>query len=876
MEGKTISHYKILEKLGEGGMGVVYKAEDIKLKRTVALKFLPPELTRDAEAKKRFIHEAQAASTLDHSNICTIYEVDETEDGQTFMAMACYEGECLKEKVGRGPLKVGEVLDIAVQVAQGLKEAHENGIVHRDVKSANIFITSKGQAKVLDFGLARLVGRTKLTKTGTTMGTAAYMSPEQTKGDRVDHRTDIWSLGVLLYEMLTGKLPFQGEYEQAIAYQITSEAPEPVTGLRTGIPLALERIVFKSLEKDPSKRYQHIEDMIVDLRGVQECVPDGTARRPTDRSNRQPKWVVPALGLLITLLLFWIFNPLNLFRGKTGRYSDLQKKIVVMPFENLGHEDTNYFAEGVTEEITSRLASLHTLGVISRQSALHYVGANYTAEQIGKDLGVHFILNGTIRWAPIPGGEQRVRITSHLIRVEDDLEVWAQTYEHVLEDIFETQSDIAHNVVGALGMTLRPSHRERFAEKPTENLEAYQAYLRGRWYTNRPHFSLSDWGNAIESFQTAVRLDPDFALAYAELARAHARMYNLRYDVSDHRLRLADEAAQKAKELEPESAEVRLALGYYYLWAYRDRVKTLEVWAQAENKIPNNADILKTKMDFYETMGYFEEGIELIERAFELSPKDSDLPSRLALFYWWMRKYEEASAAADQAIALAPDAVWPYLYKTFIYWGWKGRPDDVSRAILSASPLDEAHEWYVWSWYYQEVGEGCFEQAFDLLDRTPGSWSNHKLWAMPKDMLRGFIHIAQGEEEKGKECFKRSIPLLQEVLKQYPDDPRYHSSLGVVLAGTGKSEEAIRHGKKAVELLPLSEDAAYGIPHVADLAQIYAYLGDVDRALEQIEILLKIPSWYNPDWMDMDIRFASLWGLPNYEALLDKYRKSQQ
>ena len=251
-------------------MGVVYKARDTKLDRLVALKFLPSELTRDEEAKKRFVREAQAASALDHSNICTIYEVEETEDAQIFMAMALYKGETLKEKIGRSPLRVEEVVDIAIQVAEGLKEAHESGIVHRDIKSANIMITSKGQVKVLDFGLARLGGRTKLTKAGMTLGTAAYMSPEQIKGTEVDHRSDIWSLGVMLYEMLTGKLPFKGDYEQAVAYNITSEIPDPVTGLRTGVPMALERIVFKCLEKDPSRRYQHIEDLAVDLKALQE------------------------------------------------------------------------------------------------------------------------------------------------------------------------------------------------------------------------------------------------------------------------------------------------------------------------------------------------------------------------------------------------------------------------------------------------------------------------------------------------------------------------------------------------------------------------------------------------------------------------------
>ncbi len=274
MIGKTVSHYQIAEKLGEGGMGVVYKAEDTKLKRTVALKFLPPELTRDAAAKKRFVHEAQAASSLDHPHISTIHEIEETEDGQTFIVMAYYEGETLKAKINRQPLKIDEAIHIALQVVDGLSEAHEKKIVHRDIKSENIIVSSKSHVRIMDFGLAKLAGRTKLTKTGTSVGTAAYMSPEQTKGSEVDHRSDIWSLGIVLYEMVTGQLPFQGDYEQAVVYSILQEDPEPVTALRTGIPVEFESVINKCLDKDPA---------------VPACV--GTRSRPeTSPEKPESRW----------------------------------------------------------------------------------------------------------------------------------------------------------------------------------------------------------------------------------------------------------------------------------------------------------------------------------------------------------------------------------------------------------------------------------------------------------------------------------------------------------------------------------------------------------------------------------------------------------
>ena len=268
MIGQTISHYKILEKLGEGGMGIVYKAEDTKLKRTVALKFLPPELIRDPEVKERFIHEAQTASALEHHNICNVHEIDETDDGHTFMVMACYTGESLKERISRSPLKIDEAIAIGSQIAQGLAKAHEKGIVHRDIKPANIHLTDDGVVKILDFGLAKLRGQKKLTKEGTTVGTVAYMSPEQARGEEVDQRTDIWSLGIVLYEMVTGQLPFKGDYEQAVVYSILNEESEPMTGLRTGVPLELERIARKAMAQDSCERYQHVGEMVVEADGT--------------------------------------------------------------------------------------------------------------------------------------------------------------------------------------------------------------------------------------------------------------------------------------------------------------------------------------------------------------------------------------------------------------------------------------------------------------------------------------------------------------------------------------------------------------------------------------------------------------------------------
>ena len=316
MIGQIISHYKILEKLGEGGMGVVYGAEDTKLKRIVALKFLPPEFTRDKDAKERFFIEAQAAASLSHSNIVTVHEIDEYED-QIYIAIEYVEGQSLKDKIESGPLNIDDALKIAIQTAEGLNEAHEKGIVHRDIKSANIMITDKGHVKIMDFGLAKLKGKSKLTKAGTTVGTASYMSPEQSMGKKVDHRTDIWSLGVVLYEMITGQLPFKGDYEQAVVYSILNEEPEPVTGLRTGVPVELERIINKALVKDPSERYQHVDDMMVDLRKLKK---DSKPEVTVTRKKTSPEITLKASRKVLTLggilLAAVIIAGYFIFKGK--------------------------------------------------------------------------------------------------------------------------------------------------------------------------------------------------------------------------------------------------------------------------------------------------------------------------------------------------------------------------------------------------------------------------------------------------------------------------------------------------------------------------------------------------------------------------------
>jgi non-specific serine/threonine protein kinase len=515
MIGQTISHYKILEKLGEGGMGVVYKAEDTKLKRTVALKFLSPQAVGTSEEKTRFVHEAQAAASLNHTNICTVYEIDEAE-GQSFIAMEHIDGQSLKAKIGARPMDLGGVIDITLQVAAGLREAHAKGIIHRDIKSANVMVTPAGQVKIMDFGLAKSPGKTQLTKDGTTVGTVAYMSPEQGRGDAVDHRSDIWSLGVVLYEMLTGLLPFKGDHEQAVMYSILNENPQPLTTVRSGVPMDLEKIVGKCLEKDPQGRYQHVDDLMVDLKRIAASVtgpskPTTTAARKSSKERNVTRWGLGAVAIAIVFAVVLVAVNPRLFGPAEQEPTAKIKKVAVLVFENLGPADDDYFASGITDAITARLAGIRELGVISRQSAMKYKGSDKSVQEIGDELGVDYILEGTVQRERPGDPTSRVRVIPQLIRVSDDLHVWAETYDENMTEVFRVQSEIAERVATELDVVLLDPERRALETKPTDNLEAYEYYLRGLAYLDRPTVDAA-W-SAVEIFEKAVALDPQFAVA---------------------------------------------------------------------------------------------------------------------------------------------------------------------------------------------------------------------------------------------------------------------------------------------------------------------------------------------------------------------------
>jgi len=535
MVGSVVSHYRVLEKIGEGGMGVVYKAEDTKLRRTVALKFLPPELTKDTGAKQRFIHEARAASALDHLNICTVHDIGEDAEGRMFMVMPYYEGSTLKEILARGgiteaipaggdeearlvahgQMPVADAMGIASQIARGLAAAHAKGIVHRDVKPANIFITTDHTVKILDFGIAKLAGgETKLTKTGSTMGTAAYMSPEQTSGKEVDQRTDIWSLGVILYEMLSGETPFKGEYMQAVVYSILNEEPKPLAQIRKGLPSGLEHIVGQSLAKNPKDRYQGIPDILEDLAAVAEGLKPLKAKPRPD----QP-----------------------------------EKSIAVLPFINDSPDQENtYFINGVMEEILNNLQKIKALRVISRTSVEQYRERKKSVREIAEELGVNYIVEGS--------GQKygnTFRLRAQLIMAEHESHLWGESFQQKItdvEDIFNIQIRIAKSIAEELKAVISPEEKRLIEKIPAADLEVYDEYLKARsYFTDYTRESLN---KALEYLNSAVEKNPDWAPLYAGVAELWMWIQQSGWELPSVAAPKIFENLNKAMELDPDLAEV--------------------------------------------------------------------------------------------------------------------------------------------------------------------------------------------------------------------------------------------------------------------------------------------------------------------------------
>ena len=876
--GTRLGPYRILSPLGAGGMGEVYRAKDEKLDRVVAIKVLPESVARNPEARARFEREAKAVAALTHPNVLAIHDFG-TENGVAYAVMELLEGQTLRDRLESGTIQPAQAADFAVQIARGLSAAHEKGIVHRDLKPENVFVLQDGHVKILDFGLARRSEPTKaenrdgtnvptapapveVTEPGTVMGTLDYMSPEQVKGLTVDHRSDIFSFGVLLHEMLTGRKAFRRDTAAETIAAILHE--DPPVALQA--PPAFEPVVKHCLEKRADDRFQSARDIAFVLAqasgagasasAVAPKAADGPASPLLSRRRRAVIAAATALAaaILATAIFFARRRPPSAPAGP--------KRIAVLPFENLGDPSQNYFVDGVGDEVRGKLTSLASLAVIARASSTPYRKTTKPPQQIARELGVRYLLTGTVRSEKTADGG-RVEVSPELVEVKDEgapESRWQQHFEAQLTDVFQVQSDIAARVARELGVALGGTEATRLAERPTTNLAAYDEFLKGQELSARtdPESVRAEIGH----FERAVALDPSFALAWADLAAARSVGY-VNMAPTAGAGKAAQEAADKAIALAPDRAESYLALGNVVRTVRGDNVRGLELFEQARRLAPSNADAIELVAVEKQQLGRWDASIQDLDDAIRADPLSVLSHRRLGLTDIWLRRPAEARAPLDSALALDPGNIPVIEYRAMA--DLSAGDLDAARAVIhrEEATVDRTALAALFANFWDLYWVLDREDQDLLLRSTPEAFGGDRaIWAI----CLAETYALRGDAAKARELASEAVDAFKRQPAIGPSSGQ-HSWLGVALAYAGRKTEAIQQGIEGVRSRPIAVDAIDGAEFQHALARIYILTGEYEKALDTLEPLLRMPYFLSPGWLRIDPNFDPLRGNPRFRKL---------
>jgi serine/threonine protein kinase/tetratricopeptide (TPR) repeat protein len=843
--GRAVSHFHVAECIGAGGMGVVYRAVDTNLGRPVALKLLPPAYSLDASARTRFLREGQSAAALDHPNLCAVHEVGISDDGWMFLAMPLYEGETLRAVLARdGALALVRALDIARQIAEGLNAAHTAGIVHRDLKPGNIMLLPDGGVRILDFGLAKAIDQS-LSATGARLGTIAYMSPEQIRGGQVDVRSDLWALGVVLYEMLSGRKPFSGD-DIGLAHAILADTPSSLSVQRPGIPIAVEDVVERLLEKDPRRRYQSATQLL-------EALARATNLGVQD-DERLRRWVRRGRILLFrkTGLAWAAFAALVI--GTLG-YSALASKrpsvspgrvaIAVLPFRNLSADSTHgYFADMLYQELLTQLAGIATLKIIDRASVIHYTEPNRAPlRQIGSELGVANIVEATVQVV-----SERLRVKVELIDATTGARKWAGEYDRPFDDrAFALQSDIAQQIAASVGAELTEAESRRIAEMPTTSKEAYLYYQQALYYLRIGPFDPRNLQSAEQLLTRAISLDTGFALAHAALSDMHRQMYFYRHDHTPARLARERAEAEIALRLAPDLPAAHRAMALYHGTARNNNRLFLDEIRIAVRGAPNDAAMWESLANAHRRIGNWDSSLAAFAKARELSPRD---PFLIFNHGNWtntkLRRFQETIAWNDSIAKHWPDLLVAPMNKGWNYAAWQGQLDTL-RAVMSARPLRAVLEKVpvVMVFEYLRVTRQP-DSLLRLLELTNRTWPDqalprafsHPFHYIPLSLYAAWAHEMRGDRSAARAAFDSALVVADAAIRSAPDDWAVHHARGMALAGLGRRAEANREVRFLRESKVYRDDAFFGPTVRLAAAEVLAQCGDADGAVADLEQVL--------------------------------------